>query len=251
MTNRYLLTMILPWLMPLMVGLAGLAVTPKGEPPSDLWLSLAVWTLFPVAFWTALGFYGVVAVWLSERRQKAIAEETAEIRKTSWHYRFNGLLAGEEKWEPKTQCQYVALTLNNLGVLAPLKVVGYGILYVLKLLAWVGGFFVSFVPSIENWRNLDDDWYARKQHNGFHRQWIGPILGVVIPVVLLLQWDAGLQPLVLAVFLAMATGVILHKLVFFVLRIIWLMLSAPFKGLGALLDFLLVRRVVCKPARYV
>lgn len=251
---RYTATIGLPWIMVLAFFMVAY---PSEKPPIESMLMLARIMAAVAVPWTLLGLYGIAATFLAGRKASVVAQD-AEIPEDSWHFRLNRKveekLSGDRAWEPpKTECQYWALTFHNLGCTGPLVSVFFFVVYCIKFaVVWPVGFVFTLVPAAGSWNaTFDGEWWSQKNYNEYRHQWVGPILGVTIPTWFLLQWDAPFRLLILGAFLFIAAGIILHEPVFFVLRGIWFVASVPFRGIGSLVSFLLVRRLVCRPVRYV
>lgn len=257
--TRYIATIGIPGLFPLgFFGLANIAV--------DIDVAAALTSVFWLSFWVAilyaiLGLWGITAVWL-ERQQKVLITEEAVIPTDSWHYRFNHWMASSGWKRPETECQYWALTVNNILFLFPIAGVGIGIIgfcfYVTKLgIIWPGGFLLGFVPEWQDWREFDFE-EVRFRYDGLShtRQGVGPTLGLSALAGVFLWLNPAFLPFsgIIALFLAgglVFRGATVRVLGGFALlnrragRVVFV------SGIGSILAFLLTRRLVCRHVRYI
>lgn len=248
--DRYIATAAVPWIVSAIC--LCLSLFSWGAAGVFSWLNqLMFWVSLPC---TGLGLWGVAAIWIAEQ-QEVLKGEEANIDEDSWYYRMNQRVEGEGWTPPSTECQYWALTFNNMIVGSPLLGVilfwGYSIKF---LIAWPLGLLWSFVPDWENWKILPDGHYwFENQPNGYDdkkHQKEGPVLvGLVL---------FGLAAALIDWFIpAFAGGLILVAVIVALAKPIWWVISSLWNlivvsTIGGICAFVLMRFAgVCRPAKYI
>lgn len=176
---RYSFTILCSWILAL-TGLLVYIVLHTGELNRGLYDTAVLGAILGTpGFYTLLSMWGIGAEFLS-RRGEELRRQPAIIRKTSWHYRLNNWVGGENWTPPSGECQYWPATANSVLVILPFTGAVVFAFWAFITLVRIAGWFLGYVPDIMNFSFKDGERRVFYSEDGettrYRRQRVGPAI---------------------------------------------------------------------------